>query len=161
MHERQIIKQIVADLSNKLTKSPTSVSFLKIILPNNGISLFVKTVLQTSIRFDQLHIIYRSSATFRAFDESKCCFRTKKRVTTHSSYIKKMVCSQRNGEKWQHGNVTNVAITLVRIFLMFISQQEIKYFFFFFFFFCSLQVYCSGNFVPDYREWGILGVIVN
>jgi hypothetical protein len=28
------------------------------------------TVLQTSIRFDQLHIIYRSSATFGAFDKS-------------------------------------------------------------------------------------------
>jgi len=58
-----------------IQKSPVSVPFLKIMLPNTGPSLVVMTVLQTSIRFDQLHIIYCSSATFWELDKSKRCYR--------------------------------------------------------------------------------------
>jgi len=36
------------------------------------------TVLQTSIRFDHLHVICRSSATFLEFDKSKCSYKIEK-----------------------------------------------------------------------------------
>jgi hypothetical protein len=58
------MQQRVDNVSNELTKPPVSALFLKTVLPNNGTSLFVMTVWQTSNRFDQLHIIYRSTAAF-------------------------------------------------------------------------------------------------
>lgn len=87
---------------------------------NNGTSVFVMTVLQTGVRFDQLHNIYRSSVTIWAFNKSKCCYRIKQDWPYIPLTLKKNWSvkrnNQKNGEKWQYGNVTNVAIMLVRFF---------------------------------------------